>query len=68
MTSHSLAVSAAFVRRMPTSMLCSISHMTGGPEGGGIMGGGGVARILFVHFVFSLHGQYIHAHHEQTVR
>ena len=41
-----LAVSAAFARRRPTSMLCSIQHMTGGPEVGGLGGGGVVARIL----------------------
>ena len=47
-TATALSVSAASARRRPTSMSCSIQHMTGGPEGLGIMGGGGgvVARIL----------------------
>ena len=40
-----------------TSMLFSIQHMTGGQERGGVMGGGGVARVC-VHFVFTLHRQY----------
>ena len=35
-----LAVSAASARRKPTSMLCSIQHMTGGPEVGDYGGGG----------------------------
>ena len=39
-----LAVSAASARRRPTSMLCGMQHMTGGPEVGGLWGV--VARIL----------------------
>ena len=41
-----LAVSAASARRRPTSVLCNIQHMTGGPEVGGLWGGEVVARIL----------------------
>ena len=44
-----LAVSAASARRRPTSMLCSIQHMTGGPEVGGLWGGGGGSTYLVLH-------------------
>ena len=38
--------------------------MTGGQEGRGIMGV--VARILCVHFVFTVHSQYIRAHQSHS--
>ena len=40
-----LVVSAASARRRPTTMLCSIQHMTGGPEVGGLWGGGGWQHV-----------------------
>ena len=44
-TVTALSVSVASARRRPTPILCSIQHMTGGPEVGDY-GGGVVARIL----------------------
>ena len=49
-------------------MLCSIPHMTGGQEKRGLWRGGGeVARIFCLHFVFTVHRQYIRAHQSYTL-
>ena len=50
-----LDVSAASARRRPTSLLCSIQPMTGGPEVGGLWGGGGGGSTYLVLHVHADH-------------